>query len=192
MRTITELLIFATARAGSCDSAAAMVVISAPVSEKYTVTAPASTATQPFGMKPPYALRLRNVAPVGEVKPQAYAAASAMNTTIAATFMEANQNSNSPYERADMRFTAVMMPMSASPSSHGGKPSQPCRRGAPANASTGTTIIQKYQYSQPATNPAHGPKPARANSVKERTAGSATAISPSMRITSSTSVPVIR
>src|SRR6266436_4498440 len=113
----------ATARAGSLDSAAAMVVISAPVSEKYTVTAPASTATQPFGMKPPSALRLRNVGPAGEVKPQAYAAASAMNTTIAATLMEANQNSNSPYERADMRFTAVMMPMSASPRSHDGRPS---------------------------------------------------------------------
>src|SRR5438067_8255690 len=32
MRRITEVLILATARAGSCDSAAAMVVISAPVS----------------------------------------------------------------------------------------------------------------------------------------------------------------
>src|ERR1700730_4160373 len=83
-----------------------------------------------------------------------------MNTRIAAAFMEANQNWNSPYERADRRFTAFMMPMSASPSSHGGKPSQPCRMLAPAIASTGTTIIQKYQYSQPATNPAHGPKPA--------------------------------
>ncbi len=63
---------------------------------------------------------------------------------------------------------------------------------APAIASTGTTIIQKYQYSQPAMKPAQGPRPARANSVKDRTAGNATAISPSMRITSSTSVPVIR
>ena len=50
---MTELLMRATARAGSRDSAAAMVVISAPVSENYTVTAPASTDTQPFGTKPP-------------------------------------------------------------------------------------------------------------------------------------------
>ena len=40
MRRITVLLMRATARAGSLDSAAAMVVISAPVREKYTVTAP--------------------------------------------------------------------------------------------------------------------------------------------------------
>src|SRR5882762_7769339 len=134
----------ATARAGSLDSAAAMVVISAPVSEKYTVTAPASTATQPFGMKPPSALRLRNVGPAGEVKPQAYAAASAMNTTIAATLMEANQNSNSPYERADMRFTAVLIPLRASPTTHGNKPGQASRMSASDTSSTRITVIQKY------------------------------------------------
>src|SRR2546430_3718164 len=54
-----------------------------------------------------------------------------------------------------------MTPISTSPRSHDGRPSQPCRMLAPAMASTGTTIIQKYQYSQPATNPAHGPRPAR-------------------------------
>ena len=85
-----------------------------------------------------------------------------------------------------------MTPISTSPRSHDGRPSQPCRMLAPAMASTGTTIIQKYQYSQPATNPAHGPRPARANSLNERTAGSVSAISPSMRITRSTSVPVMR
>ena len=35
------------------SKAAAIVVISAPVSEKYTVTAPASTAIHPRGTKPP-------------------------------------------------------------------------------------------------------------------------------------------
>jgi hypothetical protein len=39
---------------------------------------------------------------------------------------------------------------------------------------------------------AQAPRPARPNSVNERTFGSVMAISPSMRITSSTSVPVIR
>src|ERR1700756_2625887 len=145
MRTITELLMRATARAGCSDSAAAMVVISAPVSEKYTVSAPAGTASHPRGARPPQALRLEKVGPSGERKPQAYAVASAMNTRIAATLIEANQNSNSPYERADIRLTAVMIPMSSSPSSHGGQPSQSCRMLAPAIASTGTTIIQKYQ-----------------------------------------------
>ena len=71
MRTITELLMRATARAGSCDSAAAMVTISAPVREKYTVTAPASTDSKPLGMKPPWAVRLAKVGPLAEVKPQA-------------------------------------------------------------------------------------------------------------------------
>src|SRR5580704_4423165 len=148
MRTITVLLMRATARAGSFDSAAAIVVISAPVSEKYTVTAPESTAVSPLGMKPPWALRLAKVLPVGEVKPKAYAAASAMNTRMAATLIEANQNSNSPYERADMRFTAVITPMRMRPSTSGDGPvgpSQACRMLAPAMASTGTTIIQKYQ-----------------------------------------------
>ena len=51
-------------------------------------------------------------------------------------------------------------------------------------ASTGTTSTQKYQYSQPTTNPAPSPRPARANSVKERTLGRAVAISPSIRMTS--------
>src|SRR6516225_7622086 len=68
-----------------------------------------------------------------------------MNTTIAATLIEANQNSNSPYERADMRLTAVMMAISTMPSSQVGSPSQPCRMVAPAIASTGTTMIQKHQ-----------------------------------------------
>ncbi len=58
-------------------------------------------------------------------------------------------------------------------------------------ASTGTTSTQKYQYSQPITKPAPSPNPARANSVNERTLGSAVAISPNMRITSKISRPVI-
>src|ERR1700722_1171099 len=148
MRTITVLLMRATARAGSLDSAAAMVVISAPVREKYTVTAPESTAVKPLGMKPPKAVRLTKVLPPGAVKPHAKAAASAMNTRIAATLMEANQNSNSPYERADIRLTAVMTPMRTRPSPKGDgpwAPNQLCRILAPAIASTGTTIIQKYQ-----------------------------------------------
>ena len=58
-------------------------------------------------------------------------------------------------------------------------------------ASTGTTSTQKYQYSQPTTKPAPSPRPARANSVNERTCGSEVAISPSMRMTSRISSPQI-
>src|SRR5262245_11535830 len=91
----------------SLDSAAAMVAISAPHNENTTVTTPASTATHPKGMKPSYAVRLPNVEPVPEVNPSAYAPAIRMNARIAATLIEENQNSNSPYERAESRFTAV-------------------------------------------------------------------------------------
>src|ERR1700741_4663551 len=115
-----------------------------------------------------------------------------MNTTIAATLIDANQNSNSPYERADMRLTPVITAINTIPSSQAGSPSQPWRMVAPAIASTGTTMIQKYQYSQPATNPAHGPSPTRANSVNARTSGRATAISPSIRMTSRINTPVNR
>ena len=52
--------------------------------------------------------------------PVAAAAASAMNTMIAATLIEANQNSNSPYERADIKFTPVMTAISATPNCHAG------------------------------------------------------------------------
>src|SRR5579862_3800488 len=131
MRTMTVVLMRATARAGSFDSAAAMVVISAPVREKYTVTAPESTATQPLGAKPPYWVRLAKVGPAPEVSPKAKAAARQMNATIAATLMEANQNSNSPYERADMRLTAVITAMSPRPSGRRSMPVQPCTMLAP-------------------------------------------------------------
>ncbi len=43
----------AMARPGCADSAAAMVVISAPVMAKNTVGTAASTAIQPCGVKPP-------------------------------------------------------------------------------------------------------------------------------------------
>ncbi len=71
----------------------------------------------------------------------------------------------------------------------GGSGIQCSRILAPAIASTGTTRTQKYQYSQPTTNPAPSPRPARANSVNERTLGSAVAISASMRMTRSIKKP---
>ena len=69
-----------------------------------------------------------------------------MNTTIAATLMDANQNSNSPYERAEARFTAVRITMSPSPicqTSNIG--SQACAVCAPTSASNATTTTQNHQ-----------------------------------------------
>ena len=115
-----------------------------------------------------------------------------MNTMIAATLIEANQNSNSAYERADMRLTPVITAISPSPISSGVSCGSQCPRiFAPAMASTGTTSTQKYQYSHPTTKPAPSPSPARANSVNERTCGSAVAISASIRITSRINSPQI-
>ncbi len=83
-------------RAGSGDSTAAIVAISAPHSENTTLVMPASTASHPNGANPPCEYRLLNVGPAGDVKPSAYAPAIRMNTTIAATLIDENQNSNSP------------------------------------------------------------------------------------------------
>src|SRR5580658_27270 len=104
MRHTTVETMRATDLAGSVDSAAAMVTTSAPIIEKNTVTEPASTATKPKGAKPPWLVRLPKVAPLGEVNPNAYALQMAMKTMMAMTLMEANQNSNSPKERAESRF----------------------------------------------------------------------------------------
>src|ERR1035438_798804 len=145
MRPMTWVLMRATASPGCADSAAAIIVISAPVIAKNTMGTLAPTAIQPCGAKPPYALRLWKVAPLGEVQPNANDAVIAMNTRMAATLIEANQNSNSAYERADMRFTAVMTAIRPRPICSGDRGIHCCRILAPAIASTGTTRTQKYQ-----------------------------------------------
>jgi hypothetical protein len=63
---------------------------------------------------------------------------------------------------------------------------------APATASIASTIAQKYQHSQPTAKPAHGPSASRQYSMNDPTRGLATAISPSIRITSTTSRPAAR
>src|SRR5262245_56149171 len=118
MRTTMVMVMREMTRVDSFASAAAMVAISAPHNEKTTVVTPASTATQPNGTKPPREYRLANVGPASDVKPNAYAPAIRMNATIAATLIEENQNSNSPYERADIKFTAVSSTMRMATSCH--------------------------------------------------------------------------
>src|SRR4051794_30166470 len=58
IRTTTELVARAIARAGSGDSAAAMVAISAPTMEKITTTMAEKIAPKPSGRNPPWAVRL--------------------------------------------------------------------------------------------------------------------------------------
>ena len=61
IRKMTELVALAIALAGSLDSAAAMVAISAPTIEKITTTMLEKTAPTPFGKNPPCSVRLREV-----------------------------------------------------------------------------------------------------------------------------------
>ena len=104
--------------------------------------------------------------------------------------MEENQNSNSPKDRADIRFTAVMAESSTRPSAQIGVPgSQVCRILAPPMASIGTTATQKYQYSQPLVKPAQSPRPRRVYSVKLPSPGAAAASSLSMRMMSRITSP---
>src|ERR1700691_5519649 len=101
---------------------------------------------------------------------------------IAATLIEASQNSNSPNERTDTRFVTVSISSSARLSSQAGSlGNQKRTRPAPATASSATTITQKYQYIQPLRNPASSPRRGRslnarrAYSQNEPTARSGTA-----------------
>src|SRR5690242_2211043 len=88
-------------RFDSADSAAATVTISAPTIEKITVVVPLRMASQPKGAKPWCAVRFARPGLEGLRTPSSQPAAITMNTTMAATLIEANQNSNSPYERAE-------------------------------------------------------------------------------------------
>src|SRR6478735_5859733 len=96
IRMITELVALAIARAGSLDSAAAIVAISAPTIEKMTTTMLVNTALIPFGRNPPLSVRLEKSRLLSGQMPSTNRLPRAMNTTIAATLIPANQNSNSP------------------------------------------------------------------------------------------------
>ena len=153
------------ASAPASDSAAASVAISAPQSENMVVVTPANIAVMPAGAKPPWAVRLPNVGPAGEVMPKANAPVRTIKTRMDATFIDANQNSNSPKDRVDNRFTPVNTAISTTPTcqiSNWGN--QPQMILAPAIASMAITTTQKYQYSQPTTKPAQLPTPALAKS----------------------------
>ena len=88
---------------GSSDSAAAIVAISAPTKAKITITIPDRIATPPLGVKPPSAVSWPTPPPRDHVD----RAAITMKATIAATLIDANQNSNSPKARTETRFVAV-------------------------------------------------------------------------------------
>ena len=124
IRTITELVALAMALAGSLDSAAAMVAISAPTMEKITTTMPENTAPTPLGKKPPLFVRLEKSMLLSGQMPKTNSVPRTMNTTIAATLMPANQNSNSPNELTENRLVAVISTIRISDSNHSGASNQ--------------------------------------------------------------------
>ena len=85
-----------------------------------------------------------------------------MNTTIAATLIPANQNSNSPNDDTENRLVAVISIIRTSAHNHSGMSIQYWMIFAPAIASKPTTITQKYQYNQPTEKPAQPPSALRA------------------------------
>src|ERR1700712_5117071 len=124
IRTITELVALAIALAGSFDSAAAIGSISAPAIEKIPPTMLVKTAPMPFGKNPPLLVRFEKSKLLSGQMPSTYNDPNAMKTTIAATLMPANQNSNSPNELTENRFVAVIKIIRISDSNHSGASNQ--------------------------------------------------------------------
>src|SRR3954451_24567120 len=163
MRPITELVDRRIALPGSGDSAAAMVATSAPVIEKITTRIAAKMAPTPLGKNPPWAVRLLRSKPLSGHAPTTNRTPMTRNSTMAATLIPANQNSNSPKELTEKRFVAVLSDISTRDASHSGIPgAQNWTTLAPAPASKPMTITQKYQYSHPTEKPAQPPSAERA------------------------------
>src|SRR6202035_557386 len=112
----------------------------------------------PFGAKPPCAVRLATAGAAPGQRPRTNTPASIKKTAIAATLIEANQNSNSPNDLTEMRFVRVSESSSAKLMNQvGASGSQKRTSPAPAPASRATTMTQKYQYIQPVREPASSP-----------------------------------
>jgi hypothetical protein len=73
-----------------------MVTISAPTKAKITTTMPLSSERAPSGAKPPSAVKFDRPGESPPPSPRSQPTPIAMKAMIAATLIEANQNSNSP------------------------------------------------------------------------------------------------
>ena len=183
-----------TARAGSSDSAAAMVTTSRPPKAKTTASTPEITPAQPLGRKPPCPVRLAR--PTGSVSgstPKTARVPRTRKRTIAPTLRVANQNSNSPKFFTAARLATVKTTMKISTQPHWGTAgTQPLAICAAPVASTASTTTSRNQYSQPDVKPAQRPSARSACTENEPEAGIAADISPSIRITSIARAPAIR
>src|SRR6478735_9645889 len=140
-----------------------MVATSAPVIEKMTTSIAAKTAPGPAAKKPPCAVRLLKSKLLLGQRPVTNRTPITRNSTMAATLIPANQNSNSPNELTETRLVAVMSDINTSESSHNGMSgAQNWITFPPATASNPITMTQKYQYSHATEKPAQPPNAARA------------------------------
>ncbi len=184
----------ATLRAGSSDSAAAIVTTSRPPKANATARTPETTPCQPLGRKPPCPVRLASpTASVSGSTPKIASRLSSRNSTIAPTFSVANQNSNSPKLLTAVRLAAVNTSMKISTQPHCGTAgTHPLAICAAPVASTASTTTSRNQYSQPTLKPAQRPSARSACTEKAPDAGIAEDISPSIRMISMASAPAIR
>src|SRR5258708_40276544 len=110
--------------------------------------------SKPLGANPPCAVRLPMLGWTPGHKPDTYTPAAPKNKTIAATLMEANQNSNSPKDRTETKFVAVRGKSTAQLKNQAGTPgSQKYTTPAPATPSSPPPRTQKNQKTQPGTKP---------------------------------------
>ena len=117
-----------------------------------------------------------------------------MNTMIAATLMEENQNSNSPYERADMRFTPVMIAIKTE--TH--RERRNLRQPGVQDVRAGDRLDRHHDDPEIPVEPAgHETRPRPETGARELGEGAHLRQAPppsraSMRMTSRISMPVIR
>ena len=121
---MTELVALAIDFPGSGDSAAAMVATSAPTIEKITTTIAEKIAPTPSGKKPPCEVRLLKSRLRFGHAPSTNRVPSPRKTTIAATLMPANQNSNSPNDDTENRLVSVIRLIRISDMSQSGASNQ--------------------------------------------------------------------
>src|SRR5258708_38702058 len=110
--------------------------------------------SKPLGANPPCAVRLPMLGWTPGHKPDTYTPAAPKNKTIAATLMEANQNSNSPKDRTETKFVAVGGHSSVRGNSQAGTPGSPnCSSPGPANRSQARPVTPKNQHNPRDSNP---------------------------------------
>ena len=178
---------------GSSVSAAAIVTSSVPPKAKTTTSRAEATPVRPLGMKPPCSVRLDSPGLGTSSAPISSSTPTTRNPTTAATLSSANQNSASPSVPTRTRLITVNTAMKISAHAHCGREghiSVTSCAAAVASAATTTTICA--HHSQPSARPMVGPSalPAYVENAPEE--GSAAAISPRARITSTSSVHATR